>query len=218
MENEFPANSHNQKETRRDKRSDEPSEKKAIVQVTRSKATLRKKPLRKRFAEAFTGDGNQGVLEYVFMDVLIPGVKDVIVDTSTMAIERALLGESSGRRRGGRGGGGYTSYNRMSDARPRNKRDRDRDDDRRDRRPRSRASDHSEIILDTRVEAEEVVDNMFEILSKYEVVTMRDLLGMVGESHNQVDEDWGWTDLRGARVHKVRGGYLLDLPRPESLD
>ncbi len=213
MTEEFPANSHNQKDRRRPDTS--PSEKKEVVRVTRSKATLRKKSLRKRFAEAFTGDDNQGVMEYVFMDVLIPGIKDVIVDTSTMAIERALLGESSGRRRRG-SGGGRTSYNRMSDARPRSRRD--RDDDSRVRRNSRRSSEVPEIILDTRVEAEETVDALFELVSKYEVATMRDLLSLVGEPHNTTDEDWGWTDLRGARVHKVRGGYLLDLPRPEPLD
>jgi len=73
-------------------------------------------------------------------------------------------------------------------------------------------------VLETRVEAEEVIDNLFELISKYDVATMRDVLSMVGEPHNPTHEDWGWTDLRGARVHRVREGYLLDLPRPEALD
>ena len=105
----------------------------------------------------------------------------------------------------------------MSSARPRRRGDRD-DDRRREPRTFRRSSDLLEIIIDTRVEANEVVDNMFETLSKYDMVTMRDLLSMVGKPHNPVDEDWGWTDLRGARIHKVRGGYLIDLPRPEELD
>ncbi len=214
MTDEFPSNSRTQKES---------SEKKDVVRVTRNKATLRKKSLRKRFSEAFTGDDNQGVMEYVIFDVLVPGVKDVFFDVSTMAIERTLFGESSGRRRrsSGGGGGSYTNYNRMGDARPRNRRDRDRDDDRRGgrtERSSRRSSDVPEIILETRVEAEETIDSLFELVSTYEVATMRDLLSLVGEPHNTTDEDWGWTDLRGARVHKVRGGYLIDLPRPEPLD
>ena len=218
MENEFPPNSNTEREPRRERHAEKaPSEKKDVARVTRSKATLRKKPLRKRFAEAFTGDGNKGVLEYVFLDVMVPGIKDIVADASTTAIERSLFGDSLDRSSRRRRGGGYTSYNRMSSARPSRTR-RDRDDDRRDRRPSRRSSDIPEIILDSRVEADEVVDSMFELISKYEVATMRDLLSLVGEPHNAIDEDWGWTDLRGARIHKVRDGYLLDLPRPEPLD
>lgn len=221
MENEFPPNSHSERETRRDRPAKEPAEKKDVKRVTRSKATLRKKPLRKRFVETFTGDGQKGVMEYVLLDVLIPGFKDIVADASTTAIERTLFGDVSERRsRRGRGGGGYTSYNRMGSARPRERRDRDDDrrpsSSRRDRAPRG--TEHPEIILDTRVEADEVIDSLFELVSKYEVATMRDLLSLVGEPHNYTDEDWGWTDLRGARIHKVRDGYLLDLPRAEALD
>lgn len=221
MDNEFPPNSHTEKESRRDRSAEKPSSPKDVQRVTRSKATLRKKPLRKRFVETFTGDGQKGVMEYVLLDVLIPGFKDIVADASTTAIERTLFGDVSERRgRRSRGGSGYTSYNRMGSARPRDRRDRDRDDDRRDRRDRvsRRSSDMPEIILDTRVEADEVIDSMFELISKYEVASMRDLLSLVGEPHNTTDEDWGWTDLRGARIHKVRNGYLLDLPRPEELD
>lgn len=221
MENEFPPNSHHTKESRRDRSAEKPSERKDVQRVTRSKATIRKKPLRKRFVETFTGDGNKGVMEYVLLDVLVPGFKDIVADASTTAIERTLFGDVSDRgRRRSRGGSGYTSYNRMGSARPRDRRDRDRDrdDDRRERRTGRRSSDIPEIILDTRVEADEVIDSLFELISKYEMATMRDLLSLVGEPHNTTDEDWGWTDLRGARIHKVRDGYLLDLPRPEALD
>lgn len=220
MENEFPPNSHAKKEARPDRperATEKTSGKKEVVRVTKSKATLRKKPLHKRFVETFTGDGSKGVLEYVLLDVLVPGFKDIVADASTTAIERTLFGDSSGGRRRSRGGGGgHTSYNRMSDARPRGVRDRD---ERRPKRDSRSPSDHREIIVDTRVEADEVIDNLFELISKYEVATMRDLLSLVGEPHNYTDEDWGWTDLRGARIHRVgQQGYLLDLPRPEPLD
>ena len=80
------------------------------------------------------------------------------------------------------------------------------------------ADDVREVILDSRVEAEEVLDSLIELSSKYDAATMRDLLSLIGEPHNTTHEDWGWYDLRGARIHRVGGGYLLDLPRPEPLD
>lgn len=216
MENEFPANSHTRREPRPFKSEKQPSEKKTVVRVTKSKATLRKRPLHKKFFDAFRPEDNVGFVEHTILDILVPGIKDAMADAVHGTIDNAL-GTNSRSRHHRRSRGGYTSYNRMSDARPRGRRDRD-DDDIRDRRAPRGPSDHSEIIVEHRVEAEEVVDSLIELASKYDVATMRDLLSLVGEPYNYTDEDWGWTDLRGTRIHRVRGGYLIDLPRPEALD
>lgn len=217
MENEFPPNSHIQKEARSDRRSERaPSEKKEVQRVTRGKAIVRKKPLYKRFFEAFRPEDNRNFFEYIVLEVLVDGIRDAAADAATSAVETAL-GSGGGRRRRHRGGG-YTSYNRMGDARPRSRRDRD-DDDRRPSRRDDRRQDPREVLLETRVECEEVLDNLIEIASKYDAATQRDLFSMIGEPHTPVDEDWGWSDFRGARIHHVgRDGYLLDLPRAEYLD
>lgn len=219
MENEFPPNSHSKKEPRRERSSEPAPEKKGVERVTKGKVIQRKKPLYQKFIDAFRPEDNKGFFEYVVLEVLIPGVKDNLADAATASIENALGVNGGGaRRRRGRGDGGYTSYNRMSTSRRDSRgRDRDRDDDRRPAR-RSGSDELPQIVLETRVEADEVIDNLFELLSKYEVATKRDLLSLVGEPHSYTDEDWGWTDLRGARVHRVREGYLIDLPRIEPLD
>lgn len=217
MENEFPPNSHSRKEVRPLRPSESSPEKKHITKVTTGKVTIRKKPLGRRFVEAFTGDANKGVGEYVLLDVIIPGIKDILADASITTIERSLFGDDIPGRRTRRtngGGGGFTSYNRMSSGSRGSSRDRDRAP----RRESRRSADIPEVILETRVEAEMVLSDLFELLSKYDVVTMRDFLSLVGESHNFMDEDWGWTDLRGSRVHRIRGGYLIDMPRPVPLD
>lgn len=219
MENEFPPNSHTRKETRTERTRVEkaPSAKKEVVRVTKSKATLRKRPLRKKFFDAFRPEDNVGFVEYTLLEVLVPGIKDALADAVHGTIDNAL-GTSRTTRSRRREGGGYTSYNRMGASRPRSRRDRD-DDDRRPRRAESRVADDArEVILDSRVEAEEVVDSLIELASKYDVATMRDLLSLIGEPHNPTHEDWGWADLRGTRIHRVGGGYLIDLPRPEPLD
>lgn len=223
MENEFPPNSHTQKEARpsRDK-TEKPPPKKEVARVTRSKATLRKKPLHKKFLDAFRPEDNVGFVEYTLLEVLVPGIKDALADAVHGTIDNAL-GTTTRTSRRRRGEGGYTSYNRMSDSRSSRGRGRSRDredDDRRGGRRRETrvADDVREVILDTRVEAEEVVDSMIELASKYDCATMRDLLSLIGEPHNPTHEDWGWFDLRGTRIHRVGGGYLIDLPRPEPLD
>lgn len=221
MENEFPPNSHTRKETRTERTRTEKvtPAKREVARVTKSKATLRKRPLYKKFLDAFRPEDNVGFVEYTLLEVLVPGIKDAMADAVHGTIDNALGTTSTRRRR--RGEGGYTSYNRMGSARPRSRRDRDDDDDRRGsrRRESSRvADDVREVILDSRVEAEEVLDSLIELASKYESATMRDLLRLIGETPNPIHEDWGWYDLRGSRIHRVGGGYLLDLPRPELLD
>lgn len=85
------------------------------------------------------------------------------------------------------------------------------------RRARSN-HDFDEIVLETRVEAEEVIDGLFALISQYETATVADLYELLGESGNFQDEKWGWMDMRGAGVSRIKNGYLLDLPRPEPLD
>lgn len=220
MENEFPPNSHIKREARSTRTVEAEPEKKEITRVTRGKAIQRKKPLHRKFFEAFRPEDARGFIEYVILDVIVTGVKDVVADATISTVENALGvdGRSRARSRYRGSGGGRTEYNRMSGSRT--TRGRDRDEDRRPsrREPSRSSSDFTEIIVDTRVEAEETLETLFEVLSKYDVVTRRELLSMVGEPHTFTDQDWGWTDLRGARVHKVREGYLIDLPRPEALD
>lgn len=220
MENEFPPNSHVQKEVRPASAvTDRTSPKKREVErITTSKATLRKRPLHKKFLDAFKPEDQVGFVEYTLLEVLVPGIKDAMADAVHGTIDNALGTSSRGRRSSRGRDSGYTSYSRMNASRS-GGRDRDRDERRPSRRTESRvADDVREILLDSRVEAEEVLDSLIELASKYDVATMRDLLSMIGESHNQSHEDWGWHDLRGARIHRVQGRYLLDLPRPEALD
>jgi hypothetical protein len=215
VNDEFPSNAHGKR--REERPRPEKGEQKQIQQIAKGRVTIRKKPLRRKLLEAFRPEDGVGFLEYTLLEVLVPGLKNSVADASTEMIENALgVGGSRSRsRRRSQRDGGYTSYNRMGGAR----RDRDRDDRRDDRRSRrDRSVDQREFITDSRVEANEILDTMFEIISKYEVATVRDLLGLLGEPHNFTDEDWGWTDLRGARIHKVREGYLIDVPRPEPLD
>jgi hypothetical protein len=78
--------------------------------------------------------------------------------------------------------------------------------------------DFDEIVLDERSEAEEVLDRLFDVVNKYESATVADLYDLVGLPSTHADYKWGWTDLRGAGVSRIRDGYLLDLPDPEIID
>lgn len=193
-------------------------ETKKIERVTEGEAIRRKKSLGKRFKETFFGGDTKGVFEYIMLDVLVPAAKDTITEAASQGVERIMYGEvRSNHRRGFRSGGSsnYTPYNRYSPVGRASGRDEER-------RPsisrRARANhDFDEIILESRVEATEVIDRLFDLVSKYEAATVADLYELVGISGNFQDEKWGWTDIRGAGVSRVRGGYLLNLPDPEPL-
>ena len=205
----FPNNSHKAKDE-----GAKPDKK--IEKVIEGEVTRRKKPLGKRFAESMlAGEDAHSVMGFVVMDILLPAAKDMMADAVSQGFERMIYGEvKSTSRRGGHrpsGSSGYVSYNRFSSP--------SRREDSRPLSRRSRAShDFDEIIIETRVEAEAAIDGLFEIVSKYDAATVADLYELVGVSGNYTDDKWGWTGLRGASVTRVRGGYLLDLPKPEPLD
>lgn len=212
MQNEFPSNS-------RSKPAPEKPEPKQIKKVVTGDVVRRKKPLGKRFSEMFMGGDAKGVAGYVAFDVLLPAAKDMVADAVSQGVERMIFGEarSSGRRTGSRPHttNGYVNYSRFaqggSPAR--------REDPRPSISHRARAShDFDEIIIPTRVEAEEVLDQLFALLERYGSAAVADLYEMVGVSGAYTDDKYGWVDLRGSRVERVRNGYLLDLPKPEPLD
>lgn len=210
----FPANSY--AKGKGEVRKDEP---KKVEKVTINQVSRRKTPLGKRLRQLFVGGDAQSVGQYILLDVLVPAIKDVIADVVSQGVERMVYGESrsTSRRTGARPS--YTSYNRYSSSSstPWGR-------DRRDTPPqptrRSSRGSHTfeEIVVATRGEAEEVIDQLMEIVSKYEQATVADLYELVGEPAEFTDEKWGWTDLRGAGVTRISSGYLLDLPRPEPLD
>ena len=210
---EFPGNSHGAK------KSDQPTEAKNVDKVVVGAVVRRKKPLGARFAEMFVGGDAQSVMQYVLLEVLAPAAKDMIADAVSQGVERLIFGEarSTGRRTGARpsGSSGYVSYNNISRAtvRPRE------EDARVPLSRRSRAAhDFEEIVLATRVEADEVITRMWDLLEKYELVTVNELYDLVGVSGNFTDDKWGWLSLRGAGVRRIREGYLLDLPKPVPID
>lgn len=212
MEGEFPGN-------RRAK--PEPQPEKKVKRVVEGSVVRRKQPIGKRFAELFVAGDSKSVTQYVFLDVLLPAIKDTVVEAVSQGVERMIFGEvRSTNRRPGFSNVGHIAYNRYAASRavggpP-------RDNNPVGRQPMSRQArithNFDEIILPTRREAEEVLDTMFDMLTRYETVSVSDLYEMVGETAQFTDEKYGWTDLHSSSVSRVRDGYLLNLPRPVSID
>jgi hypothetical protein len=207
----FPSNSRKSREPQ-----PEPVAEKKILRVVEdgSKVVRRKKPLGSRFKELFLDIDVVTIVEDVIKDVLIPAAKDMFTDAVNQSMRRALYGGDDSRNRGYRSyGSGPTNYTRYSSSPPAR-----REEPRSMSRRARAAHDFDEIILGSRQEAEDVLGQMRDVLDRYETVSVGDLYGMVDIQGTSADERWGWLDLHNARVVRVNGGYLLDLPKTEPLN
>jgi hypothetical protein len=195
------------------KGTDEPPEKN-IKRVTSGEPIRKKKSLGKQFRETFVAGDVKSAVRYGAFEVLLPAARDMIVEVTTQGIEKLIFGES--RRRGPMpppsGPTGVVSYNRYAMGSRQTGPQRALS-----RRSRVR-HDFDEVILESRVEAEEVIDKLYEVVSQYGAATVMDLYELVGLQSSHTDNKWGWTSLRGAGVSRSHGGYLLDLPEPQPLD
>lgn len=203
---QFPPNS---------RKSQAPPETKRVEQVTSATAVRRRRPLGKQFRHTFFGGDAKTAAEYMVFEVLIPSAKEALVEAMSSGFERLVYGDRRPRRPGPRGLGHF-SYNQVSQQQR-------RPDDRppgpmqMSRQSRAR-HDFGQIVLQSRQEAEEVIDRLFDLVSKFGEASVSDLYELTGIASSHVDKRWGWTNLRGASVGRVRGGgYVLDLPEPETL-
>lgn len=213
---DYPSNSHKSKQPQA-----RPPESKNIKQVTSSAAGRRKRSLGKRFSDTFVNGNAKNVWQYVALDILIPAAKDMISDAASAAVDQMLFGGDARNRR--RRSPGMSMTGPLGSISIGNKPPTNYGDPRRAQSNqishRARANhDFDEIVIETRAEGEAVIDGLYELLSTYEQVTVADLYELVGITSNFTDQKWGWRELTGTGISKIRGGYLLNLPRPEVLD
>ena len=195
---EYKSNSHKSKALTKN----EPT-KKVVKPI--AKATTKKK---NKLAETFISEDASNIKSYILMDVLVPAIKKAVIDIVTDGISMLFYGDTSHGNRRSSTTASYVSYNRYSD--------RDRRDDRTSY-GRSRYS-YDDIILQSRGEAEEVLDRMSEMIDTYGIVSVADMYDLVGIATNYTDNKYGWTNLRNAEPIRVSNGYMLKLPKAGPID
>ena len=181
-------------------------EQKKLEKVVSGTVKTRQKGFGRRFVDIFFNEDRESVKEYLFTDVFVPAVKNTIIELITQGINLIFYGET---RKTSSVLGSRTSYNRMF-----------KSDGGRPAAPRGRTmKDLGDIVLDSKGEAERVIDILNDLVNQYGQATVGDLFDLLGETipGDFTSRDWGWTDLRGARSIRVRDGYLLDLPKCISL-
>lgn len=162
----------------------------------------------------FSEDGAKSILGYLGRDVVVPAVKNIIVDAISSGINMAVFGDKGTRKAGAYRGPvnrtGYVNYaNRYS---PSNY---NTPSSNRDEGVRS-SNRVGEYPLRTRAQAREVLDILIENAAHYGVATVADYYDAIGVDTTFTDNAYGWSedDLIHATLTTVRDGVVITLPRP----
>lgn len=178
--------------------------KKKVEKVVKGNVRVRKKSQASKFKDVFISEDASNVKSYILMDVLIPAIKKAVSDIVTDGIDMILYGGSGGRSKN-RSRSSKISYTNYYDR---------RDEERRRTDSRTRTGySVDDIVLDTRGEAEDILQRMDELIDTYGIVSVADLYDLVGASGNYTDNKYGWTNIRNAEPVRVRDGYMLRLPK-----
>lgn len=191
---EYRSNSYKAKE----EQTEQKPEKKVEKVISGSAKTKRKNGLRK-FTNAIIPEDVEDVKSYIFEDIVVPAVKDIILDAV-----RAFLGVN-GNSSKIKGNGSKISYRKYYD-----------DRERRDNNIVSRSRigyEYDDVVLETRGEAEEVLLMMSELIATYHSASVADFYELVGISSNYTDNNFGWTNIGSATVIHVHEGYMIKLPK-----
>lgn len=200
--NSLEPNSHKYRQEKKPVTGDVP--KKKIEKVISGTATLKKRGLGRRFMDVFFTGSGQDVKSYLIFDVLIPAIKETINNMINKGTEMILFGESS--RPAKKVSGNYVSYSSSF------KGEREKIAPSRQNRMIRRFDD---IKFESRADAEHVIDILAEVMSIYNQATIGDLYDAVGITPDWTDnvEEYGWTDLSGTHVSRIRDGYILEMPK-----
>lgn len=184
-----------------------------VEKVTSGTAKKQKKTLSKKVIDALFDQKVDEAIDYAKHNVIGPGIRRLIFDAFMGGLSMIFFGDARGfygGDAGGRTGGGRRGYDRVYDAR--------------NGRPgdgmRRRSSvDVSDILFETREDAERVLDRLYRDLQEYGCVRVADLYSAAGVSGNSMwtDNKYGWFNLDRASPYPTSEGWQLDMPPAESL-
>lgn len=167
-----------------------------------------RKPITKRLADKFLETDIQEAKEYFLRDILIPGIKDTVLDVISMLLTGE--GYSSNRRRGGYSN--YSSYGRSNyrSYSSSHRRSRDREARYEDTHREEKVS-YRDIVVRERGDAEEIVDKLHDRIQDRGDATVAELLELVDIPSAYTDNNYGWTRCSQIDIRRVNGGWLIDV-------
>lgn len=188
-----------------------------IEPVVSKNVKKRKKSVSEKFTSIFVSEDAGDVKSYLIFDILVPALKDTISDMIKGGIDAILYGNDRPRNVSRTSSGGarvsYQGYydkpsSHNSSTKP----------IRSGKYDRKASHDFRDVVFEDKRDAVAVLDGLVESTVKYEFATVMDFNQLAGQESNFTDNDFGWDDLRSARVIRIRDGYVLDLPVPIPID
>jgi hypothetical protein len=186
--------------------STRPPVEKRVEKITTGTIKTKKKSEIRKFADVFIEDDINTVKTYIKNEILIPRVRQLLYDIG----EGVLNAVFSGRRDRSRTTVDKVSYDKCYGG--------GRDDRRRDDYQPRAAFDYDTIRFVSRGDAEDVLDRLDEMIEQYGMARVGDIYDMIGKSCSYTAYNYGWTNLRDARVARYGSDYALDLPKAVPLN
>lgn len=181
-----------------------------------AKGSIKKEPLGKKFKRIFLSEDINTVGDFIFIDVFVPAIKDLVANIIYNTTNVVLYGKSSasGYLRPGSpqnqqqraslywnsAVSGSRAYVGQSQPTSQNVR---------------AANNFRDIVYPERAKAEAVLNELYALITTYGCATVSDIYQLSGiSSDNFTNNDYGWTNLQGSGVSRTRDGFVLDLPKP----
>lgn len=182
---------------------------KNVTKVVSGKAAKHKRSGMTKFTDVFVEEDMTTVKGYLFSDVIVPAIKDAVANVITDGVNMLLFGETRGGRRYSHGSS-RTPYESIYNSRS----------SKASTRKRVSGYAYDNVVLETRGEAEEVLDNMYELVDTYGVASVMDLYDLAGLETRHTDGHYGWDadSINSATiVRRSRDEYEIKMPRPKQI-
>lgn len=179
-------------------------EKKRVEKIISGSANIKKRSEVRKFADVFLPSDMSKVKDSIFLDIIMPSLKKVLLD----GFRTLLYGNNTSDSNSGIPASRvqYTNYsNRTNYTNP-------------NRTPVRSAYNYDDIELDNRGDAELVIMQLEDTISEYGFAKVSDLYDLVGITCNYTDYDYGWDDLRRAYIDPVGSKFRIRLPRAKPID
>lgn len=208
-------NSYKSKEIKPQNKKEAPSTTKAIV--SKSAVVSTKKSIGQKFKEAFIAEDMADIKSWLIQDILIPGVKNTILDTLSMIFFK----NGGGNRRSS--SYNFYRYGQNSSASYASYYNGQRHSAQQNARNQSYTShntkvDYRDITLVRRDDAQKVVDEMRYRINEFGSVSIAAMLDLMEITSDFNDNNWGWTNPNSIGIRPVPNGWLIDVSEAEPLD
>jgi hypothetical protein len=196
---------------------EEVSDKKELKKIVDNQPKKRKRNLFSRLVSGILGpEGISGIGQYVAEEILVPAVKNIVVDAVTSGVNMVMYGENKPRPSGHphqstnrttyRPNTNYTSRYTSRQPEPA---------ERTVARPARYGIE--EYVIEDRFDASHVLTTLTENADMYDNVSVADYYDLIGVPSQYTDNTYGWTidSIVRATIVPIRGGYIIKFPPVE---